>query len=64
MCCGMRAHFLVGIVGERSDEPVPIDVADFMVSWDLLVVGIKFCPFCGAALRPDQLRNPYATDKP
>lgn len=45
----MRKHFLVGIIG-KANGPTPIDVADFMVSFEPPIIAIKFCPFCGKNL--------------
>lgn len=53
-CCSMRRHFLVGIVGERSNEEAPIDVADFMISFDPPIISIKYCPFCGKSIDNSQ----------
>lgn len=54
-CCNMREKFVIGIVGNRTDIPVPIDVADFIINFShpqtgKPVIGIKFCPFCGVRI--------------
>lgn len=48
-CCKMAARFLIAIVGEDPDYPVPIDMVDFIVDWDNdpPVMHYRFCPFCG-----------------
>jgi len=48
-CCAMSARFLIAIVGEDPDYPVPTDLVDFIVDWDNdpPVIHIRFCPFCG-----------------
>ncbi len=54
-CCAMRRHFLVGIMGTRTDEEVPTDMADFVLAWEpQIVIAIKFCPFCGATIKGDE----------
>lgn len=55
-CCGMREHFVLGIVAERVDVPVPVDAADFIDFTAKMpngkpVIRIKFCPFCGQAIK-------------
>lgn len=48
-CCSMRRYFLVGLVGTRANEEMPIEAADFIDVWEpQMIVNIKFCPFCGA----------------
>jgi hypothetical protein len=49
-CCPMRSHFVVGIVAQRPNVPAPVDVADFMLSFDPPIISIKFCPFCGKTI--------------
>lgn len=57
----MRDHFLIGIVGTKADSPTPVDVADFVVRWEgeRMLMGIKFCPFCGKQINwnTDELRS-------
>ena len=47
-CCTMRGHFVLGIVAQRRG-PVPVDVVDFLDSFetDSPTISIKYCPFCG-----------------
>ena len=54
-CCAMRKHYLIGIVGQRNDEPMPMEAADFVVSWEPKVtLNILYCPFCGQKITADQ----------
>jgi len=55
-CCPMRRYFLIGLVGTRKGESAPVDVADFVVDWEspTPTLAIKFCPFCGEPVAPDQ----------
>ena len=54
-CCAMRKHYVLGIVGSRKDEPVPIEAADFVEQWSpKVVLRIRYCPFCGVELHGDQ----------
>jgi len=56
-CCPVRRHLFIGIIGERKEAP-PVELADFIIQWEpQLVVGIKYCPFCGQIIkRGDALR--------
>jgi len=47
-CCVARRHFIVAIVGKTAREDPP-EVADFVLHWGppSIVVGIRYCPFCG-----------------
>lgn len=51
-CCKMREKFLVGLIAEAVDIPVPVEAVDF-VDFDAKsndgkpVLMIKFCCFCG-----------------
>lgn len=53
-CCAMRARFVIGIIAEIQDVPVPTDAVDF-IDFDVKspdgrpVLTIKYCPFCGKA---------------
>jgi hypothetical protein len=49
-CCRMIDHYLVAVVGQQPDSIAPIETADFMLSFDPMVIALKFCPFCGSAL--------------
>ena len=46
-CCPMRRHVLVGIVSTREDEEAPVEMADFIICWEPIVIRIKYCSFCG-----------------
>ena len=52
----MRRHFLIGLVGVRADEPVPIEAGEFVADFEAkpMIVRIKFCPFCGAKIDAGQ----------
>lgn len=53
-CCGMRRYILFGIVGLRTDEQAPIELVDFVTQWEPnIVVRIKYCPFCGTEIPPN-----------
>lgn len=56
-CCKMRRHFVLGIRA-RTFTPVPTEVVDFVSEWGQAgsknIIRIKFCPFCGRELGPDQ----------
>lgn len=53
-CCGMRRHFVVGIIAQRQGEDPPVDLADFVVAWEpKIAIRIKYCPFCGEELPDD-----------
>lgn len=60
-CCPMRARFIVGIKGERLDQPVPPPTVlmDFVRDWggrtpgDKIVLNFIYCPFCGKPRAPD-----------
>jgi hypothetical protein len=63
MCCAMRQKFMVGIVAESTDIATPIDLADFVLDWGgegrKMLIGIKYCPFCGKKIENDEvLRDP------
>ena len=51
----MRAKFLVTIVATVEDAPMPTDFADFVFNWEGpnhgIVVGMRFCPFCGKKIK-------------
>ncbi len=54
-CCSMRRHYLIGIVGTRNDEPMPLEAADFIDEWEpKIILKIKFCCFCGKEITADQ----------
>lgn len=55
-CCKMRRHFLIGIVGSRVDEPVPVEAGEFIVDFNAkpLLLVTRFCPFCGSRLDGEQ----------
>ena len=54
-CCPMRKHYLIGIVGQRNDQPMPTEAADFIAQWEpKLILNIRYCPFCGNEITPDQ----------
>lgn len=57
-CCDMRRYFLFAIIGERRGEDAPVEMADFVAVWEpTIVIRMKFCPFCGVKLPPnDTLR--------
>lgn len=65
MCCAMRNHFLVGVVGYKKDEPFPADLPDFVVSWEpQILLAIRYCPFCGKDVSKDgSLRIPTTIQK-
>lgn len=61
-CCKMRQKFLIGIIAENPSVPMPIDAADcidFSAEGPIHpetgklrpVIRIRFCPFCGAAVK-------------
>lgn len=54
-CCKMSARFLIAIVAEDPDYPVPVDLVDFIVDWDNdpPVIHYRFCPFCGKTIDID-----------
>jgi len=62
-CCQMRRRFFVGIVAEDRAVPLPVDLADCVVCWEpIIVFRIRFCPFCGVRLDPQQpVRVPVNT---
>lgn len=54
-CCAMRARFLVGILAIDTNNPEPIDLADYVAEWTpSIVVSIRYCPFCGRVLDRSQ----------
>lgn len=55
-CCPMRQHFLIGIIGTRKGQPMPVETVDFVTEWEpKMVIRIKHCPFCGDQLPHDAL---------
>lgn len=48
----MRARFILGVVGEDTRAPEPVDVVDYL-DFDVRlpngkpILRIKWCPFCG-----------------
>lgn len=47
----MRQHFILGIMGVRESGPAPVDAADFVIQFEpKIIIAIKYCPFCGAAI--------------
>lgn len=65
-CCRMRRHFIVGIVGARADEPVPVEAGEFILNFDAkpLVIVTRFCPFCGARIDGQEQRVTYSPTLP
>ncbi len=56
-CCPVRRHFLIGIIGQRA-EPPPVEIADFILAWEpKIIVGIRYCPFCGVELQREDPRT-------
>lgn len=54
-CCAMRQHFVLGIVGVRANEEMPVDMVDYVIEWEpQLVVAIHYCPFCGEGIATDK----------
>lgn len=55
-CCPMRARFVVAVVSEDKQKPMPEKFPDHVLHWghaetkQPIVIGISFCPFCGKAL--------------
>jgi len=51
-CCRMRRHFLIGIVGARNTEPVPVEAGEFIEDFEtkLPKMVTRFCAFCGARI--------------
>lgn len=61
-CCPMRSHFFLGIVGQRKG-PQPIELADFIIQWEpQIVIGIRYCPFCGTTIERDAPRKVVGPD--
>lgn len=57
-CCSMRRHFILGIVGVRSGENIPVDVVDFLKSFEgPPIIEIKYCPFCGQRIDGNQTKR-------
>lgn len=61
-CCKMRERFLLGIVAERTDLPVPVEAVDFIDFGKTRPDGkplmfIKFCPFCGKQIGTGPMRT-------
>lgn len=57
-CCPMRARFLVAIVGVDQRSPEPLELADYVLQWSpSIIVGIRFCPFCGTVIDGSQQRR-------
>lgn len=60
MCCAMRAKYLVGLIGECVGTPTPSEFPDFVLNWggagQPMVLGFKFCPWCGHELRGETRR--------
>lgn len=59
ICCSMREHFVIGIVGSK-EGPAPVEIVDYIEDPTAkpMVILMKFCPFCGkpadrGTLRPD-----------
>jgi hypothetical protein len=61
-CCQMRAHFIIGLIGENKDVPVPFSAVDFIQDWNVsddpktrskdqvgetMWIKMRYCPFCG-----------------
>jgi hypothetical protein len=62
-CCLMRKRFILGIIAESPNVPVPAEVVDFIDFDTLLPDGrqmlrIRYCPFCGSYLKAGQTRVP------
>lgn len=60
-CCKMREKFVVGILAENAELPMPIDVIDFQDFDHKAPDGrpflkILFCPFCGRWIDGGPLR--------
>lgn len=56
-CCSMRRHFLLGIVGQRSDEGMPVEAADFILEWEpKIIIKIRYCSFCGEKVGDESVR--------
>mgnify|MGYP000739877205 CR=1 FL=1 len=57
-CCPMRRYFLVGIVGTRANEEMPIESADFIDVWEpKMIVNIQLCRFCGQKVDGEHRRG-------
>ena len=55
-CCEMREFFLFGILDRRSAEgKEPASLVNFVSGMNEHgpVIRIKFCPFCGKDINPD-----------
>ncbi len=63
-CCQMRRKFLVGIIAEDLRLPSPIDMVDCIVDFGPpVVIRIRFCPFCGKAIDPNEPTRAAVTPK-
>lgn len=53
-CCAMRQKFLVQIVADDVSVEAPVDLVDFVTSWEpTITICIRYCPFCGSQLGKD-----------
>lgn len=53
-CCKMRERFVLGIIAENPNVDIgadAVDCIDFGASKSKPVIKIRFCPFCGVAVR-------------
>jgi hypothetical protein len=57
--CDMRKHFVLCIAASRPDVPAPVDLIDFVrdIEAKPLIIVIKFCPFCGEDVPPNETRE-------
>jgi hypothetical protein len=51
-CCKMRRHFLIGVVGARNSESLPVEAGEFIEDFTAQQPKIltRFCSFCGARI--------------
>lgn len=53
-CCKLRERFVLGIAAENPAVPVPadaVDCIDFGDGTEKPIIRIRFCPFCGTAVK-------------